>query len=111
MVWRSAELCVNQPGITRRAARPPFECDRRDEAGETAKVNGDRWARRWLPVSGAAIGAALIAIPLLAMAIRAVLTWSSDGWPYLSIGNFIALLGDNRFGDALANTAIASLFT
>jgi iron(III) transport system permease protein len=76
-------------------------------------VDGDRhnWAQRWLPVTGVAIGVALIAGPLLATVIRALLVWSSGGWPYPSLGNFIALFSDPRFGGAAVNTLIAGVCT
>ncbi len=69
-----------------------------------------RWAQKWLPTAGAAIGVALIATPILAIVIRGLLVWTGDSF-HLSTDNFIDLLGDPRFGGAVANTFVAGVFT
>ena len=67
------------------------------------------WAQR-LPAAGVAIGAALIAAPLLATAVRSLLVWTG-GWPHLSLGNYTNLFGDPRFVSAAVNTLISGVCT
>jgi iron(III) transport system permease protein len=69
-----------------------------------------RWAQKWLPATGVAIGVILIAGPFLATVTRSMLVWTDDS-PRLSFGNFIALFGDPRFGGAAVNTLVAGVCT
>ncbi len=75
-------------------------------------MDGDqrRWAQKWLPAAGVAIGVGLIAFPFMAAVIRSLLVWDGDG-VHLSFGNFGNLFGDPRFGGALMNTLIAGICT
>jgi iron(III) transport system permease protein len=80
--------------------------------GDAARVdaNRGRWsAETWLPAAGVYIRAGLIALPLLAIVIRAPLLWSDDAL-HLSAGNFWGLVTDLRFGFALFNTLVAGGF-
>jgi iron(III) transport system permease protein len=73
-------------------------------------VDHDRWARRWLPATGVAIGILLIAGPFLATVIRSVLVWTGDD-AHLSPDNFVNLFADPRFAGAALNTLIAGVCT
>jgi iron(III) transport system permease protein len=73
-------------------------------------VDHDRWARRWLPAVGVAIGILLIAGPFLATVIRSVLVWTGDD-AHLSPDNFVNLFADPRFAGAALNTLVAGVCT
>lgn len=73
-------------------------------------MDGDRWARQWLPAAGVAIGVTLIAGPLMATVIRSLLVWTGDT-PHVSLGNFGDLFGGPRFAAAALNTVVAGVFT
>jgi iron(III) transport system permease protein len=73
-------------------------------------VDHDRWARRWLPAAGVAIGVLLIGGPFLATVVRSVLVWTGDD-AHLSPDNFVNLFADPRFAGAALNTLIAGVCT
>lgn len=79
---------------------------------ETRDVDGEygRSTQRWLPATATAIGVVLIAGPILATVIRALLVWTGD-WPHPSLSNFGSLFADPRFGEAMTNSLIAGAST
>src|SRR5437763_605472 len=81
-----------------------------DRWGAVIDVDGDRWARKWLPAAGLSIAVLLIAGPFLATLLRSLLVWTA-GTPRVSLGNYGGLLTDPRFAGAMANTLIAAACT
>ncbi len=67
-----------------------------------------RLAEVALPVTGVAIGIALVAGPFVATVVRSALYWDASG-PALSWRNFSGLFADPRFYQAAGNTIICGL--
>lgn len=78
-------------------------------AGQIAapRRSSGRWLQIGLPLTGVAIGILLLAGPFLATLVRSLLFWSETG-PALSLTNFVDLLVDRRFYQAVGNTFICS---
>ena len=71
------------------------------------------WSRRLelgLPILGVVAGMLLILGPFLSTVIRSVLYWDDAGGR-LSLQNFVALLSDGRFYQAVGNTLICGVGT
>lgn len=70
-------------------------------------MDRDRWVRGFLPATCVTLALALILGPLLAVAIRSLLT--GDGiTARLSLAGYVGLLSDSRFYLAVLNTLVAA---
>jgi len=66
--------------------------------------------QRVLPILGVLTGVLLVAGPLAAMLARSLLLWEGEE-PRLSLHNFIDLLSDPRFHEAVGNTLLCGIGT